>query len=189
MKKSEKKDSDLVIAFQQGDKSALSDLMKRWHVHFCKFAYWYCKDSELAKDIAQESWTVIIKKINTLQNPNKFKSWAISIVNRKSVDFLRAKKREQNKLQKFHSEKFNDFAEYKNDEGLDDKDKIKKKLLDAITQLPINQQVVLKLFYTEDYTLKEIGKQLNISLGTAKSRLFHAREKLKTNLKNKNYEN
>jgi len=47
----------------------------------------------------------------------------------------------------------------------------------------MQQQMVIKLFYTEEYSLKEISKTLNISVGTTKSRLFHAREKLKQILK------
>ena len=41
----------------------------------------------------------------------------------------------------------------------------------------------------QDYSLKEISKTLIISVGTVKSRLFHAREKLKQILKQKYYEN
>ena len=67
----------------------------------------------------------------------------------------------------------------------DEKKKLKVALLDAIKQLPVQQQEVLKLFYTEDYSLKEISQLLHISVGTTKSRLFHAREKLKLILKEK----
>lgn len=179
MRKSEIKDSDLVVALQQGDKNALAILVKRWHLHFCKFAFWYCKDADIAKDIAQESWVIIINKIDALENPEKFKSWAISIVNRKSIDYLRTQQRELNKLKKFYNDKPVDSEE----NILSEQEDVKKLLLKSIDQLPMNQQVVLKLFYTENYTLKEIGKLLNISLGTAKSRLYHAREKLKLILK------
>jgi RNA polymerase sigma factor (sigma-70 family) len=56
----------------------------------------------------------------------------------------------------------------------------------AIKTLPTKQQMVIKLFYVEEYSLKQISDLLNISLGTTKSRLFHAREKLKLILKEKN---
>lgn len=179
MRKSEIKDSNLVVALQQGDKNAIAILVKRWHLHFCKFAFWYCKDADIAKDIAQESWVIIINKIDALENPEKFKSWAISIVNRKSIDYLRTQQRELNNLKKFYNDKPVDSEE----NILSEQEDVKKLLLKSIDQLPMNQQVVLKLFYTENYTLKEIGKLLNISLGTAKSRLYHAREKLKLILK------
>ncbi|MGA1227121.1 MAG: RNA polymerase sigma factor [Tamlana sp.] len=67
--------------------------------------------------------------------------------------------------------------------------KLKTNLLVAIKKLPEHQQVVIKLFYVEDYSLKQISDILKISIVTAKSRLFQAREKLKETLKYRNYEN
>lgn len=64
-----------------------------------------------------------------------------------------------------------------------------QKIIQGIRLLPIEQQEVIKLFYTEEYSLKEIAEILRIKHGTVKSRLFHAREKLKTILKTHNYEN
>jgi RNA polymerase sigma-70 factor (ECF subfamily) len=172
-------DAALVIAYQSGDRKALSQLVKRWHVSFCKFAYWYVKDGDIAKDIAQESWTVIIHKIKGLNEPKKFKSWAISIVNRKSIDWIRAQNSEGNKLQKFYKE----HARESEDNNEENREILKKKLLEAIYNLSEDQQTVVKLFYTQNYSLKEISELLEISVGTTKSRLFHAREKLKTILK------
>ncbi|MBA6155195.1 RNA polymerase sigma factor [Tenacibaculum sp. S7007] len=172
-------DKELVLQFQSGNKQIISLLVKRWHVQFCKLAYWYVKDTDIAKDIAQESWQTILYKLPTLENPERFKSWSISIVNRKAIDWLRANKRVEGKYQKYYKENKRNILE----EEQDEQQKLKNKLLKAIQKLSIEQQVVIKLFYTESYSLKEISKLLNISIGTAKSRLFHAREKLKTILK------
>lgn len=54
-----------------------------------------------------------------------------------------------------------------------------------ILTLPENQQVVLRLFYTEGYSLNQIRGILEIAIGTVKSRLFHGMEKLKTIFKAK----
>ena len=70
----------------------------------------------------------------------------------------------------------------------DTNETLKKELLKAIKNLVEHQQTVLRLFYVEAYSLKEIGNILNIPVGTAKSRLFHAREKLKETLKEKRNE-
>ncbi len=177
-------DADLVIKYKSGDRTALAVLVKRWHLQFCKFSFWIVKDSEIAKDIAQESWSVIMMKLTDLQEPNKFKSWAISIVNRKSIDWIRAKNRENIQFEKLCKENKNlDFSE-----DSDDNTEIKKELLISIEKLPINQQIILKLFYTQSYSLNEISQLLEISIGTVKSRLFNAREKLKIILKHSNYE-
>ena len=68
-------DGLLVLQSQNGDKKAFSILVKRWHLKFCKQAFWYVKDTDIAKDIAQDCWTIIVKRINTfLFLPFKVKS-------------------------------------------------------------------------------------------------------------------
>lgn len=183
-KKSFLSDAVLVEKHQKGDANAINSLVKKWHVNFCKYAFWIVKDADVAKDIAQESWSVIINKLDELQDPKKFKSWAISIVNRKAIDWIRAHNSEQNKLRKHfnESDKEDSFTE------IEDISSVKKALLNSIEKLSIEHQIVIRLFYKENYRLKEISEILQISVGTTKSRLFHAREKLKSILKQLNYE-
>ncbi|TMM31162.1 RNA polymerase sigma factor [Polaribacter aestuariivivens] len=177
-------DKILIKNYQKGDKKMISLLVEKWHVSFCKVALWIVKDADIAKDIAQESWRIILKKLPSLKEPEKFKSWAISIINRKAIDFIRAKNREHLKLEKiyFESEKTTSIFEITKD------DSVEKKLLKSIKKLSVEHQMVIELFYKESYSLKEISEILKISVGTTKSRLFHAREKLKTILKHRNYE-
>ncbi|WCO03011.1 RNA polymerase sigma factor [Psychroserpens ponticola] len=183
MKKDSHIDAKLVTAYQAGDQSAIAELVKRWHLIFCTKAFWIVKDADLSKDIAQDSWQTIMDKLHTLQKPSSFKSWALRIVYSKSLDVLRELSRKRIQETEFKMLQVS-FVE-------DDKEntELKDMLLKAIKHLPKQQQIVLRLFYTESYSLKEISTLLNISIGTTKSRLFHAREKLKLILKNKNYEN
>ncbi|WP_087520260.1 RNA polymerase sigma factor [Polaribacter sp. SA4-12] len=154
------------------------------HLKLCNLAFFIVKDADVAKDIAQESWIIIIHKLETLQETSKFKSWAISIVNRRAIDWIRTNNRERIKLEKSfnESEKEDSFSK------VDDTTAIKKVLLEAIEKLSVEHQMVLRLFYKESYSLKEISDLLQISIGTTKSRLFHAREKLKTKLKHSRHE-
>lgn len=183
MKKADVVDGELVLQFQSGNKQALAQLVKRWHKTFCEKAYWLVKDTDVAKDIAQDSWQIIISKINQLKDPYSFRSWASRIVYTKSLDWLKANKRKQNHLEYYKYEQEVDNLETKDNES------IKAQLLKTIKTLPKHQQMVIKLFYVQDYSLKEISSVLNISVGTTKSRLFHAREKLKQILKHNDYEN
>ena len=178
-------DASLVIEYQKGNKKTFAVLVKRWHLLFCKLAFFYVKDADVAKDIAQESWVTIHKKLDTIKEPEKCKSWAISVVNRKALDWLRKSNRERTKLQDF----FNEFPRQKVDDKEDDeKLRIREQLLMGISKLSINQQEVIQLFYREGYSLKEISKIMATTVSVTKSRLFHAREKLKTILKDRNYE-
>lgn len=172
-------DAELVILFRGGDKNALILLVKRWHKVFCEKAYWLVKDKDLAKDIAQDCWTIIIHKIDQLSNPEQFKYWALRIICNKSMDSLRIRARNE----KRNVAKFIDVESSEDD--FETHDDLKTRLLTAINDLSVQQKMIIKLFYTEDYSLKQISELLNISMGTAKSRLFYAREKLKKTLKHK----
>ena len=183
MKSNQSIDEELVEAYKAGDKSALATLVKRWHKVFCDKAYWLVKDKDAAKDIAQDSWTVIIQKIDTLNDPKQFKYWAFRIVCNKSTDWLRIDTKKQKQSIQNNLE-----IEFDN-KGYSENKPLKIKLLNAINDLPANQKIVIRLFYLESNSLKKISDLQKISVGTAKSRLFHAREKLKIILKNTNYEN
>ncbi|WP_340155733.1 RNA polymerase sigma factor [uncultured Winogradskyella sp.] len=183
MKPNQSIDEALVEAYKSGNKKALASLVKRWHKLFCDKAYWLVKDKDAAKDIAQDSWSIIIHKIESLKDPKQFKFWAYRIVTNKATDWLRLqskhKKRNINSELELGSE----------DQFYSENTLLKQRLLKAINQLPEGQKIVVQLFYIESYSLKQISELLHISIGTAKSRLFHAREKLKTTLKNNDYEN
>ncbi len=179
MKANKNNDANLVVQYQSGNKIALAELVKRWHKTFCKKAYWIVKDKDVAKDIAQDSWKTIMDKLPNLKDPKSFGSWASRIVYNKSLDWIRQKVKERENNQALYREQ-SIFENETNDDEL-----IKLKLLKAIKSLSSNQQMVIKLFYVEDYSLKEISDLLKISVGTTKSRLFHSREKLKTIIKNK----
>ncbi len=176
-------DTKLVEAYQSGNKEALAGLVKRWHLLFCKKAFWIVKDADLSKDIAQESWQTIMNKIDTLKDTSSFGAWALRIVYSKSLDVIRKSTKERLKKDVYIKEQPSET-----DEEIDNTE-LKVELLKNIRALPINQQHVIRLFYVEDYSLLEIGDLLEISVGTVKSRLFHAREKLKQTLKHKHYEN
>ena len=184
MKTDKIKDAQLVEAYKAGDTNALNALVKRWHIAFCKKAYWIVKDADLSKDIAQETWRIVIDKIDHLKDVGSFGSWALRIVCTKSFDALRVQSRKQSKEYELSKNQPTAAEEVEVEE-----EALKRLLLKAITQLSKQQQLVIRLFYTEEYSLKDISKTLNISVGTVKSRLFHAREKLKLILKQKNYEN
>ena len=172
-------DGILVSKFKSGDKLALNVLVKKWHIIFCKRAYWIVKDANLSKDIAQESWQIIINKIEMLNDDSSFGSWAMRIVYTKSLDALRQQSKELITYQNvFKEQQIEDLPYEENIE-------LKVKLLESIKSLPEQQQAVIELFYKQEYSLQDISEILRIPKGTVKSRLFHAREHLKKVLNKK----
>ncbi|MFS4456604.1 RNA polymerase sigma factor [Maribacter sp. 2304DJ31-5] len=170
-------DGLLVLQYRSGDEKALELLVKRYHKKLCGRSHWYVKDMDISQDIVQDCWRIIMHKINDLKDENAFESWAMRIVTRKSLNFLKREQRQREKLKSYGSMP-------REEEVYDEKTSEIQKLNSALKSLPHNQQEVLQLFYKEEYSLNEISEILQVSVGTIKSRLFHAREKLKTILKN-----
>ena len=177
-------DEFLILRIRSGDHSALDQLVKNWHRLFCEKAYWMVKDKDASKDIAQESWTKILKNIDNLENPKRFKYWAYRIVCNNATDWLRKHSKNENTRGTYSEELSSD------DLGtISERDHLKKSLIETIDTLPESQRTIINLFYIDNYSLRQISELLDISIGTVKSRLFHAREKLKKHFKNIYYEN
>ncbi len=174
-------DGLLVLKFKGGDQKAIETLINRHQKRLLSQAYWYTRDSELAKDIVQDSWIKAIGKIRKLRDPNKFGSWIMTIVTRHSLDLLKKKQQELGKKKEIWNTGGTGPLESGKEQNLE----LMSILKLAIEELSPDHQLVLRLFYLQEFTLKEISEILNLSAGTVKSRLYHAREKLKTLIKDK----
>ncbi len=176
-------DSWLVLSYKTGNDKALTLLVKRWHKKLCRQAFWYTKDKESAKDIAQDSWQTIMRNLDKLKNTNQFGSWALTIVTRKAIDHLK----KQQKWNKNHEmDRLQDDVDENEQINLiaDNLERVKL----GLAQLSSDKRQVLTLFYIEGYSINEISGILKVPIATIKTRLFRAREKLKSVIKNTNYE-
>lgn len=183
MKSSNKiQDAWLITQYREGHENAMAVLVKRWHLVFCRQAYRYCYDAAVAKDIAQDTWIAILAKIDGLEKPEKFGSWGLSIVTSKSIDWYRKSKRTDEAKQGLRRAEV--YIDPEENQKLGSQESIQQ-LKEAIALLSDGHQKVLTLFYLESYDLKEMSEILQISKGTVKSRLFYAREHLKTILNTK----
>ena len=97
----------------------------------------------------------------------------------KAIDRIKLLHKERNSIDSIGS------LDTNNHESEDKKSVVQQRLLDAIHKLPKEKQDIIRLFYKEGYSINEISTFLDIPKGTVKSRLFKAREKLKSIIKNK----
>ncbi len=170
----------LVICYQNGDKQALELLIRRFHKVMLRTICYYTRNPEPADDIAQDCWYIIIKKLDTLDLKISFNAWALTIAKRRAIDWIRQQQQSRNTDQKVKTESEN-LPD--NDTGTtEDESERLDKIQIGIRQLPPTQMTVISMFYLDNLSIKEISDVLDISEGTVKSRLFHARENLKRKL-------
>lgn len=167
-------DEWLIYRIRTGEKGAFKLLAERWYVKLIRHIYFLVKDENVAKDIAQDTWSVVIKRINTLRNPEYFKTWIFRIASNKSADWIKQEQKTRTLKEEIKSNR--DVYNYENEDTNSDIEKLRL----ALRKLPETKQHILNLFYLENCNIREISKILNIPKGTVKSRLFKAREHLKS---------
>jgi len=176
-------DELLVIQAQGGDIASFNMLVERWQRKMLNHAYRFLKNTTISKDIVQESWHAVVKGLPRLKDPSVFKYWILRIVSNKSINWLR-----QNK----HIEGINESS-LPVDTSTDNYDELLDLLRQALRQLPRQSAMILHLHYFNEFSIDEISQILAIPSGTVKSRLFHARSKLKIllvrKINPKNHEN
>lgn len=146
-------------------------------------AYLITRDEYLAKDATQEAFIKIFTSLHQLMEPNKFRSWLMTIVSNKAVDILKSRKR---LLITEDVENIISLNKYKDGINLTEAEverkEEKKILLNTVLSLPLHYRQVVVLKYFCELKAEEIAKELAIKEGTVKSRLNRARLILKYKL-------
>jgi len=165
-------DELLLVQARSGDRRAAERLAIRWYPRLKRAARRILRDADLADDAVQEAWAGICSGWLGLSDPGRFPAWAYGILSRKCADSLRriVRDRENQQARPAPPDSQADFSSDRM--GLNA----------AFASLPDDQRIAATLFFGEGLTLTDISDATCAPLGTVKSRLFHARQKLKAAL-------
>jgi RNA polymerase sigma-70 factor (ECF subfamily) len=163
-------DEMLVLRVQGGDRRALTQLISRWQSRLQRRAQQITGRQDVTADLVQDAWLAIIRGLRRLNDPGTFRSWAYRIIHNKSVDWVRQQSRNRelnSSLDEVSADKDT------TDSGLDHSSSDgTQRLRKAIRQLNTEQQVLLRMYYTDELSLKEIAFITGVATGTLKYRLF-----------------
>jgi RNA polymerase sigma-70 factor, ECF subfamily len=136
-------------------------------------AFTYVKNQNDALDVVQETAYRSFKKIDTLKNPEYFKTWLIKIAINCAIELVR-----KNKKVIELKPQYEEFV------GFEDEDvSLSVTLQDLLDQLNEDEKSIIILRFYQEYSLKEISDLLNMPLGTTKSLLYRGLIKLRKKLK------
>jgi RNA polymerase sigma factor (sigma-70 family) len=161
----------LVLEAQSGNEKAFECLVLIFHPQMVNFACNLSGNHALAKDAVQDVWINICKKLNTLKDPQAFKSWIYSALRWRVLDLIKVK-----------SYKFESIDDTELSVELDESEIENKQLRRLISDLQENDRTVVYLYYLAEFSLAEIAMVLEIPTGTIKSRLNRARTNLRKKL-------
>lgn len=162
----------LVTMAMSGDRDAAARLAARYQPRLLRTARRLLGDGEQAASAVQEAWLAIVPGIRRLRHPARFAPFAFSVLRRRCVDTIRAAQRGRAVFDT--SAEVEPAAAAAQDEAL--------AIRQAFALLPPDQRLAAHLFFVEGLTLAEIALVQDVPEGTAKSRLFYARQQLKAAL-------
>jgi len=188
-------DVELVKRCQAGDSSAFNDLVTRYRSKVFTMVYGMVQNEQDAWDLAQEGFLKAWKSIHRFKGESSFYTWLYRIMTNVTIDSLRRKgirgeAEFDDRIAPANVEPGsrttpssaalpNEKLEYR---------EIRERIDHAIAKLSPEHRAVIVMKEIEDLQYNEIAEVLNCSLGTVMSRLFYARKKLQSLLKDL-YEN
>jgi len=168
-------DEYLVAASRAGDRKALGLLAERWHGKLVAHAWRLTGDAELARDAVQGSWLEIIRGLGRLRDDRAFPAWAYRVVSRACARQIGQAVGRRKLAAELAGEPEGPSSE-------PDDPLARDRLRAAIAELPAEQRGAIALFYLEEMSVAEVAVALAVPLGTVKTRLLHARRKLRAAL-------
>lgn len=172
-------DEYLVTAAAAGDRGAWARLVVRWQPRLMRHA---CRlldrEAERAKDVVQEAWVEILRGLARLDDVAAFPAWALRIVTRRCQRQYRGVARERLLAEELAL----DAQATTREDGAMDIEADLQQVHAAVQTLPAAQRACLALFYLEHLGVAEIAIALDVPPGTVKTRLMHARRKLRAQL-------
>jgi len=158
-----------IAALQRGDIRGLATLIDLHQLKALRAAFGILGSKSAAEDAVADAFIKVFDKIGTFDKSRPFEPWFYRLVVNTAIDHSRLARREST------------FAEVIDEAGTVDFD-LRLEVATAIKALAPHERAVVILRYYLDFNEKSISEILQTPIGTTKSRLHRARERLRREL-------
>jgi RNA polymerase sigma-70 factor (ECF subfamily) len=168
----------LVAAARTGDAAARVRLVEAWQPRLIGHAWRLTGDMETAREGVQDGWVEILKGLAALRDEMAFPAWALRIVTRRCRRL--GGRRGRDRARETGLDDQMPLAASEDEAGPDVL--VRQHMRRAIDALPPDQRAALALVYLHELSVAEAALALDAPEGTIKTRLMHARRKLRDHL-------
>lgn len=170
-------DGDLLERIAKGDRGALTLLYGRYHGPVLRFVQRLTGDIETAQEAVNDVMLVVWQNASSFAGRSRVSTWIMGIAYRKA---MKLRTRLQRWTGRFKAADWSEVIERTvgtegHTQSLAERDLMYR----AIQQLPPKQRAVVELTYYFGYSYDEIAEIVGCPANTVKTRMFHARGKLR----------
>jgi RNA polymerase sigma-70 factor (ECF subfamily) len=183
-------DTTLIKQFRHGDSAAMERLVLRYQNRIYNVILKICANPDDAAELTQETFVKIIENLDKFEGRSSFYTWAFRIAVNLTLNYCQRNAklavRSLEAEQELHdSQGRHILKDFLSDETSPDAEAVaqNKELFEiavrALMKLDDAQRVVVILRDIEGMSYARIAEVLNVELGTVRSRLSRARNKLR----------
>ncbi len=168
----------LLASCAAGDRSAFQGIYRMFSAAAYGLALRVLRDDELAQDALQEAFTQVWTEAHRFDGERaSARAWIMTIVHRRSVDRVRREEADRRRGQAWGVSQIE--TPHDSVAEIVELNAEHRRVRSALTALSPLQRQALDLAYTRGLTQTQIAAQLDIPLGTAKTRLRDALQRLR----------
>jgi len=182
-------DETLLAEFcDHGDRSAFEELVHRYERELFGYLRNYLGDADLAEDVFQQTFLRVYLKSDQFANDRKFRPWLYAVATNQAIDSRRrtVRQRMASLDRQISGEdesaggSFGDLFGDSCDTPAEESELLEQRaaIRDAVDELPEQTRQVVLLVYFQGLKYREAAEVLGVPVGTVKSRLHGAIQKL-----------
>lgn len=157
-----------------GETRAFEELYRLYHPRLTRFLINILRRPHLVEEALDDTMMVVWRRPGSFTGASKVSTWIFAIAYRTALKALSRLDEPQEDTGAEHQPS----ADRDPEQALGDR-QVQKLLLDAMDRLSSDHRVVVDLTYYHEAGYREIAEIMNCPVGTVKTRMFHARQKLK----------
>lgn len=173
-------DQELILQLKEGSLEALGLLYDQHRQMVYRTALAITGDSEAASDLLQDVFLRLYRFADRLDPLRPLEPWLYRMTTNLAYTFVKQNHRWLHPLEELADWLSGEDSNpaYTEVEQQDDWHQVQQ----AVSALPLQQRVVVVLYYLNDLSIQEISEILEVPVGTVKSRLHYGRNTLKNSL-------
>lgn len=171
------KNNDDINLFISGDENTYRELIEKYRKPLFNLVYSMISNNDDATEIVQDVFVSFYIKRESFEGRSSIYTWLYRVSFNKAVDYIRKKERERKyRLKEYRNY---EFQESDNDNSIN-----KIILAESLAKLNDDFRIPLIMLSYENYSYSEIAEKLDLPINTVRTRIFRARKKLLSIMKN-----